>query len=117
VQQSHHFVSTAPWATAPLEAELAHQAAGVVGGPDAGLVVDDTALVTKGQHAAGVAHQYRGRLGKQANCHVLVSLTLARRGAGVRGPAALIALRSSCPRSGRVMPIGGTAPGCRRRSR
>jgi SRSO17 transposase len=78
VQQLHHFVSTSPWATAPLEAELVRQAERLVGGPEAVLVIDDTALVKQGQHSVGVQRQYCGQLGKRANCQALVSLTLAR---------------------------------------
>jgi SRSO17 transposase len=77
-QQLHHFVSTSPWATAPLEAELVRAADRLVGGPDAVLVVDDTALVKQGRHSVGVKRQYCGQLGKKANCQALVSLTLAR---------------------------------------
>src|SRR4051795_4616270 len=78
LQQLHHFVSTSPWATAPLEDELAKAADRLVGGPDAVLVVDDTALVKQGRHSVGVKRQYCGQLGKRANCQSLVSLTLAR---------------------------------------
>jgi SRSO17 transposase len=77
-QQLHHFVSASPWATAPLEDELVKAADRLVGGPDAVLVVDDTALVKQGKHSVGVQRQYCGQLGKRANCQVLVSLTLAR---------------------------------------
>jgi SRSO17 transposase len=77
-QQLHHFVSTSPWATAPLEDELVKAADRLVGGPDAVLVVDDTALVEQGRHSVGVKRQYCGQLGKRANCQALVSLTLAR---------------------------------------
>src|ERR671938_1920175 len=76
-QQLHHFVSTSPWATAPLEDELVKAADRLVGGPDAVLVVDDTALVKQGRHSVGVKRQYCGQLGKRANCQSLVSLTLA----------------------------------------
>src|SRR3954467_1568474 len=76
-QQLHHFVSTSPWATAPLEDELVRAADRLVGGPDAALVVDDTALVKQGRHSVGVKRQYCGQLGKRANCQSLVSLTLA----------------------------------------
>jgi SRSO17 transposase len=76
-QQLHHFVSTSPWATAPLEDELVKAADRLVGGPDAALVVDDTALVKQGRHSVGVKRQYCGQLGKKANCQSLVSLTLA----------------------------------------
>ncbi len=77
-QQLHHFVLTSPWATAPLEEELVRAADRLVGGPDAVLVVDDTALVKQGRHSVGVKRQYCGQLGKRANCQSLVSLTLAR---------------------------------------
>jgi SRSO17 transposase len=78
LQQLHHFVSTSPWATAPLEDELVKAADRLVGGPEAVLVIDDTALVKQGRHSVGVKRQYCGQLGKRANCQALVSLTLAR---------------------------------------
>jgi len=77
-QQLHHFVSTSPWATAPLEAVLLATADHLVGGPEAVLIIDDTALPKQGTHSVGVVRQYCGALGKRANCQVLVSLTLAR---------------------------------------
>jgi SRSO17 transposase len=46
-----------------------------VGGPDACLVIDDTALPKKGMRSGGVARQYCGALGKKAHCQCLVSLT------------------------------------------
>jgi SRSO17 transposase len=49
-----------------------------VGGSDAVLVIDDTAIPKKGPHSVGVAAQYASALGKTANCQTLVSLTLAR---------------------------------------
>lgn len=78
VQGLHHFVSASPWPHDRLERVLAEQADLLVGGPDAVLVVDDTALVKQGRHSVGVARQYCGQLGKRANCQALVSLTLAR---------------------------------------
>lgn len=77
-EQIHHFVATSTWDTAPIEAVHADRCNELVGGPDAHLIVDDTALPKKGIHSVGVAHQYCGALGKQANCQCLVSLTLAR---------------------------------------
>ena len=76
--QLHHFVAVSPWDEAPLEAELLAQANRLVGGPDAILVIDDTALPKKGIHSVGVGPQYAGVVGKKANCQSLVSLTLAR---------------------------------------
>ena len=74
----HHFVSDGVWDAAPLECELALQADKLVGGVNAFLVIDDTALPKKGAHSVGVAPQYASALGKTANCQTLVSLTLAR---------------------------------------
>jgi SRSO17 transposase len=76
--QLHHFVSSAAWDDAPLWRVLAEQADRLVGGPDAVLVIDDTGVPKKGTLSVGVAAQYCGELGKQANCQSLVSLTLAR---------------------------------------
>lgn len=76
--QLHHFISAGVWDTAALEAELLTQADRLVGGSDAVLVIDDTAVPKKGQHSVGVAPQYASALGKTANCQTLVSLTLAR---------------------------------------
>ena len=66
------------WDAAPVETELLVQADRLVGGGDAVLVIDDTAIPKKGTHSVGVAAQYASALGKTANCQTLVSLTLAR---------------------------------------
>jgi SRSO17 transposase len=76
--QLHHFVSAGVWDVAPVETELLVQADKLVGGSDAMLVIDDTAMLKKGTHSVGVAPQYCSALGKIANCQTLVSLTLAR---------------------------------------
>jgi SRSO17 transposase len=76
--QLHHFVTSPAWDDGPLWAALAREADRLVGGPEAVLVIDDTALPKKGELSAGVARQYCGQLGKKANCQALVSLTLAR---------------------------------------
>jgi SRSO17 transposase len=76
--QLHHFVSAGVWDVAPVGTELLVQADKLVGGRDAVLVIDDTAVLKKGRHSVGVAPQYCSALGKIANCQTLVSLTLAR---------------------------------------
>ena len=76
--QLHHFVSAGVWDVTPVETELLVQADKLVGGNDAVLVIDDTAMLKKGTHSVGVAPQYCSALGKIANCQTLVSLTLAR---------------------------------------
>jgi len=75
--QLHHFITSGVWDTAPLEKVLLAEADRMVGGEDAWLIVDDTALPKKGTHSVGVAPQYASTLGKNANCQTLVSLTLA----------------------------------------
>jgi SRSO17 transposase len=49
---------------------LAEQADRLLGGPQAALVIDDTALPKKGTRSVGVARQYCGQLGKRANSDV-----------------------------------------------
>lgn len=78
IEQIHHFVASSRWDTDPIEEVLLDKADALVGGEDAHLIVDDTAVPKKGEHSVGVAHQYCGALGKQANCQCLVSITLAR---------------------------------------
>jgi SRSO17 transposase len=72
--QLHHFIAAGVWdAAAPIEAELLVQADRLVGGSDAVLVIDDTAIPKKGTHSVGVAAQYASGLGKTANCQTLVT--------------------------------------------
>ena len=76
--QLHHFIAAGVWDAGPVETELLVQADKLVGGSDAVLVIDDTAIPKKGTHSVGVAAQYASTLGKTSNCQTLVSLTLAR---------------------------------------
>src|SRR3974377_1768061 len=76
--QLHHFIAAGVWDGSPVETELLVQADRLVGGNDAVLVIDDTAISKKGTHSVGVGAQYASALGKTATCETLVSLTLAR---------------------------------------
>ena len=88
---------------------LVGEADALVGGPDAVLVVDDTALPKKGELSVGVARQYCGCLGKRAGCQVLVSLTLAR------GEVPLpLGLRLFLPDEWTADPAAAPGPACPR---
>jgi SRSO17 transposase len=76
-QELRHFVSESPWDAEPVEQVLWEKADAMLGGDEAFLIIDDTGIPKKGDESVGVAHQYCGALGKQANCQCLVSLTLA----------------------------------------
>ena len=87
--QLHHFVAAGVWDAAPLETELLIQADRLVGGNDAVLVIDDTAVPKKGTHSVGVAAQYASVLGKTANCQTSgVTDARPRRSSGDGGIAA-----------------------------
>jgi len=62
--QLQHFIASPAWDDAPLWTELARQADRLVGGANACLVIDDTALPKKGALSVGVGRQYCGELGK-----------------------------------------------------
>ncbi|HEX2528852.1 MAG TPA: transposase [Geminicoccus sp.] len=76
--QLHRLATSTTWDDASLRRILVKQADALVGGPDAVLVVDDTALPKQGKRSVGVARQYCGCLDKRATCRVLMSLTLAK---------------------------------------
>ncbi len=83
-QALHHFVAQAEWSD---EEILGRVAQWVVPRMDlssgAFWIVDDTGFPKKGKHSVGVARQYCGQLGKQDNCQVAVSISLATEAASL----------------------------------
>ena len=77
-QSLHHFVADAPWSDEQLLLRVAQWVVPAMDFSDGGWwIVDDTGFPKQGQHSVGVARQYCGMLGKQDNCQVAVSVTLA----------------------------------------
>jgi SRSO17 transposase len=78
-QALHHFVASAPWSDAAVLTAVRERVLPALlrQGPITAWILDDTGFPKKGKHSVGVARQYWGQLGKQDNCQVAVSLSLA----------------------------------------
>jgi SRSO17 transposase len=78
-QSLHHLVADAPWSDEDMLAEVRRDVLPAMEkhGPVVAWIVDDTGFPKKGKHSVGVARQYCGQLGKQDNCRVAVSLSVA----------------------------------------
>jgi SRSO17 transposase len=78
-QKLLHFVGVAAWSDEKVLARVRAMVLPTIesNGAVEAWIVDDTGFPKKGKHSVGVARQYCGQLGKQDNCQVAVSLSLA----------------------------------------
>ena len=78
-QSLHHFVAKADWSDDAVLAAVRARVLPIMAqrGAIRGWMIDDTGMPKKGAHSVGVARQDCGQLGKQDNCQVAVTLSLA----------------------------------------
>ena len=83
-QSLHHFVAKAQWSDAEMLRRVSQWVVPKMDLSAGGFwIIDDTSFPKKGKHSVGVARQYCGVLGKQDNCQVAVSISLANAQASV----------------------------------
>jgi SRSO17 transposase len=78
-QSLMHFVSQSTWSDEALLAKVRELVLPTIEGhgPLEAWIIDDTGFRKQGRHSVGVARQYLGEIGKQDNCQVAVSLSVA----------------------------------------
>jgi SRSO17 transposase len=77
-QAMQHMLTDAEVDWKGFTAQIAQDTDALLGGPDAFLLLDESAFTKKGEASAGVARQWNGRLGKVDNCQVGVFASLCR---------------------------------------
>src|SRR5271170_7416484 len=78
-QKLLHFVGEGKWSDDSVLAKVRELVIPAIErhGPIKAWIIDDTSYPKQGTHSVGVHHQYCGQLGKQANCQVAVTLSIA----------------------------------------
>ena len=77
-QALHHFVAKAQWSHTEMLRRVAQWVIPKMDFSQGGWwIIDDTGFPKQGRHSVGVARQYCAMLGKQDNCQVAVSISLA----------------------------------------
>ena len=77
-QALHHFVAKAEWSDREMLRRVCQWVVPRMDFSRGGWwIIDDTGFPKKGKHSVGVTRQYCGMLGKQDNCQVAVSVSLA----------------------------------------
>ncbi|MHC2338104.1 MULTISPECIES: IS701 family transposase [unclassified Bradyrhizobium] len=90
-----HFVGSGAWSDEKVRGKVREMVLPAIErqGPIEAWIIDDTGFPKQGRHSVGVARQYCGQLGKQDNCQVAVSLSIANHHASLP-----VAYRLSLPK-------------------